>query len=90
MKDLFATFSLPSRGENQRGYISYGIVMARPGYIIDSWINYTHQRSRFQYPVLTARENRKQGGWNTSGTFVLVQNALQFFVMEDGSIDMWE
>ncbi len=90
VKDLFATFSLPSRGENQRGYVSYGIVVARPGYIIDSWINYTHQRSRFQYPVLTARENRKQGGWNTSGTFVLVQNALQFFVMEDGSIDMWE
>lgn len=89
VKDLFATFSLPSRGENQRGYVSYGIVVTKPGYIIDSWVNYTHQQSLLQYPVLTARENRKRGSWNISYPFFTVQNALQFSVMEDGSIDTW-
>ncbi|MCI9156137.1 MAG: hypothetical protein HFF44_04235 [Lawsonibacter sp.] len=80
VSDLFAVFSLPSRGEDQRGYVSYGIVVNRPGYIINSWINYTHQESRLQYPVLTARESRKRGGWNRSFPFVTVQNALQFFL----------
>lgn len=88
VKDLFATFSLPSKGENQRGYVSYGIVVTQPGFIIDSWVNYTHQTSRWQYPVLTARENRKQGAWNDSFPFFTVQNALQFYVTEEDSIDM--
>lgn len=85
--DLFAAFSLPSRGSNQRGYVSYGTQVNREGYLINSWVNYTHQVSRFQYPVLTAQQHRERGGWNNSFPFLTVQNALQFFVLEDG-IDM--
>ena len=83
VKDLFATFSLPSRGENQRGYISYGVETVQEGYLINAWVNYTHQESRLQYPVLTARENRRQSGWNESFPFFTVQNALQFFPAEE-------
>ena len=75
----FAAFSFPRRGENQRGYISYTIQENQDGYIIDSWINYTHQRSWLQYPVKTAMEYRMGGGWNQGSAFKTIQDALQFF-----------
>jgi len=86
--DIFATFSLPRSGERQRGYISYGINETQEGWVVDAWVNYTHQRNRFQYPVLTAEENRKTSGWNDGYSFVTVQDALQFSITEDG-IDLF-
>ena len=82
--DIFATFSLPENGERQRGYLSYGIAQTKEGYIINAWANYTHQKSKFQYPVLTADETQKTSGWNDSYPFITVQNALQFFFTENG------
>lgn len=84
VKAIFATFSMPARGERQRGYISYGIEEIQKGRVVDSWVNYTHQKSWFQYPVLTAEEKRKTSGWNNSYSFITVQNALQFYITEEG------
>ncbi len=83
--DVFAAFSMPRNGENQRGYVSYAIKELTDGYIIDSWINYTHQRSMLQYPALTAVEKRMTNSWNDAGAFFTVQDALQFFPMEGGA-----
>lgn len=77
--DLFAAFSFPARGQRQRGYVAYDTLENEDGYIVDSWINYTHQNTWFQYPAQTAMENRMRGSWNLSNTFSLVQTAIQFY-----------
>lgn len=82
--DVFANFSMPRKGENCRGYLAYPMAVVQEGYIIDSWINYTHQTSWLQYPVLTAMENRMRNSLNKSMTFITIQDALQFFAAEDG------
>ena len=76
--DIFAAFSLPDSGENHRGYVSYTMEEAIDGYIISSWCNYTHQCSALQYPAATAMETRMKNGWNQSGVFLTIQDALQF------------
>ncbi|MGN1002647.1 MAG: hypothetical protein ACI4PC_07730 [Oscillospiraceae bacterium] len=74
--DVFAAFSMPRKGENQRGYLSYTIGEIEDGWIINSWINYTHQQCRLQYPVKTAMETRMSNNLNDSGAFKTVQDAL--------------
>lgn len=81
--DVFAAFSLPHGGENCRGYVTYDMAELQDGWMINSWINYTHQRSWFLYPAMTAQEYRKSGSWNLDGSFILIQDALQFFPDED-------
>lgn len=76
--DVFATFSMPKNGENYRGYIAYPILETQDGYTISSWVNYTHQRSRFQYPVMTAMEKRMSNSNNSAGAFITVWEELQF------------
>ena len=83
--DTFASFSLPGRGEDQRGYVAY-TVTARPAavqYMINSWVNYIHQRGWWQYPVKTAAEYRMSGARGRADPFVLVQAALQFYNLGD-------
>lgn len=80
--DVFATFSFPRKSENQRGYICYEIMPKQSGYIINSWVNYVHQRTWFQYPVKTAAEYRMTSSWSSDGPFKIVQDALQFFSSE--------
>lgn len=77
---LFAEFSMPKNSEDQRGYVAYTAVAYYDDvqFIINSWINYTHQTGRLQYPVKTAAEYRMSGAWSDTGPFVTVQNALQF------------
>lgn len=77
--DVFATFSLPNKGERQRGYIIYGITdnIEDTSSMIDSWINYTHQESFLQYPARTAKEQRQLDGSNKSFPFRTSQRALQ-------------
>lgn len=77
--DVFADFSLPHGGENCRGYVTYDMVKIQDGWIINSWINYTHQRSWFLYPAMTAQEYRKNGSWDPYGSFILIQDDLHFF-----------
>lgn len=81
--DLFATFSMPAKGERHRGYVAYPVEEAQDGYIISSWINYTHQRSWLQYPVVTAMEKRMTSWQNNAGAFLTVQDALQFYPTEE-------
>ena len=89
VEDIFAEFSLPSRGSDQRGYVAYDTeAVGNVRYMINSWINYTHQESRLQYPVRTARDYSKAGGWGDGPVFRRVQHALQFFILDDGSIDL--
>lgn len=81
--DIFAEFSLPNDGENQRGYIAYTIKEMRDGAIVDAWINYTHQQSWAQYPACTAKQQRIAHSWTEAGAFKTVQDALQFYPTED-------
>lgn len=76
--DVFAAFSMPRAGERQRGYVSYTMEEWNDGYLVDAWINYTHQTSWMQYPVMSAMEHRMAGGWDMDGVFRTVQDALQF------------
>ena len=74
---IFAEFSLPRSGENCRGYVAYEIKAKESDWWIDSWLNYTHQNTLVQYPVLSAAQSRKQGGVMDGRMFTTVQNALQ-------------
>lgn len=77
--DLFAPFSMPRHAESARGYVAYTAAAVQSGCLLDSWINYTHQQSWLQYPVVTAMEKRLTTTWGDSGAFRTVQHALQFF-----------
>ncbi len=74
---VFAAFSMPSRGENHRGYLSYTIQEVQDSWTIDTWIEYTHQRGWAQYPVTTALEFQ-MSGWGSSPVFRTASGALQF------------
>ena len=81
--DVFAEFSLPNRGENHRGYVSYTIAELQDGWSIDAWINYTHQTPWPQYPVISAKQKQQTMGVGDTRTFKTIQDALQFFPGED-------
>lgn len=76
--DVFAAFSMPKNGENHRGYVSYTIAEAQDGWLVDAWINYTHQTSWLQYPAITAKEKHLTAGVSDTNAFNTVQDALQF------------
>lgn len=86
--DVFATFSMPRQGSSYRGYIAYPIEEVLDGYIISSWINYVHQQSWMQYPVMTAMEKRMTNSWNYAGAFQTLEDALQFYPSDKG-IEMY-
>jgi hypothetical protein len=79
---VFAAFSMPSKGENYRGYVAYPTTALQEGYLLSSWANYTHQRTWLQYPVMTAMEKRMADSSSDAGAFVTVQDALQFYTDE--------
>lgn len=81
--DVFAEFSMPKRGENHRGYVSYTIKEARDGCIVDAWINYTHQNTWLQYPAITAKQKHTTSGVGSTNVFKTIQDALQFFPNAD-------
>lgn len=83
--DVFAAFSMPRNGVNHRGYVAYPVDEVRDEYIIDSWFNYTHQRSWMQYPARTAMETRMANSWNRVGVFLTIQDALQFYPTDAGA-----
>ena len=81
---IFVEFSMPHRGENCRGYVAYNMGNNEPGWWIDSWLNYVHQKIMLQYPVMTAAQNRKNGSWSDDPVFITVQDALQ--VLPEGEV----
>ena len=87
LEDISAEFSLPSRGKNRRGYVAYSTEETDgETTFLASRSNYTHQESRLQYPVRTAKD---YSSWGHGPVFRRVQNALQFSILDDGSIDLW-
>lgn len=78
--DPMASFSFPRNGERCRGYVTYAAAEVQDGWILDSWINYVHQRVRFSYPAQTAKEWQMSGAWTGDDTpFFRVQTAIQFY-----------
>lgn len=75
--DVFATFSLPEDGTRQRGYLMYDILEMNDGCIIDSWFNYIHQRSQFQFPVKSAMEYEMTSTFGVDRPFQIIQSSLQ-------------
>lgn len=84
ISNIFAEFSMPRHGKNYRGYVAYPVEEVQDGYIINSWIDYTHQKSFLQYPAMTAAERQMSGSHSDSAAFVTIQNALQFRPSKDG------
>lgn len=79
--DWFASFSLPRQGSNHRGYVAYSVFPTYPSetIMISSMVQYTHQTSRFQYPVLTATDHQQKSPSLGAGRpFSTVQTMLQF------------
>ncbi len=74
----YAAFSMPDEGENHRGYVSYTITEAGNINNVSQWIDYTHQKSWMQYPVLTAIDNQEYGRWNSNYAFKTIQAFLQY------------
>ncbi len=69
-EDLYAAFSLPSRGENHRGYLIYDTTATSvPPASVHSWFNYVHQYSRLQFPVQTAMQKEANGSPNLEWGF---------------------
>ena len=77
-RDVFATFSMPNEGERHRGYVMYELSEMVDGYVINSWFNYIHQYSQFQFPVQTAKEFEMTSFANNGWAFRTIQTALQF------------
>lgn len=80
--DIWATFSLPQNGENQRGYISYSVVGTESYIDIRQIMDYTHQRNFLQYPVQTATEYLKNGGWDNT-TFRSRQHSMMYWESDE-------
>lgn len=80
-QDWIATFSLPKEGRSCRGYLCYDILALQEGWMIDSWVNYTHQK-HWQYPAMTSKEHQMQAGFLREDNFVTAQTALQFHTAE--------
>ncbi len=74
--DVFADFSFNFGGENHRGYLSHIVVSNKTGHLMYEMFNYTHQSSCFQFPVLTASQNRMRGPFNSTEAFTVVQNSI--------------
>ena len=82
LEDISAEFSLPSRGKNRRGYVAYSTEEADgETTFLASRSNYMHQESLLQYPVRTAKDY--------GPVFRRAQSALEFSILDDGSIDLW-
>lgn len=77
--DIFGEFSMLRSGENKRGYVSYTVQEAQDGWIVDAWINFTHQITWFQYPAITAKQKHMTAGASDTHAFQTIQDALQFF-----------
>lgn len=75
--DVFVAFSVPKNAHNCRAYIAYNAIALKEGGSIDSWVFYTHQKSYFQYPAVTAMQHRMTRGMTDEGAFKTIHTALQ-------------
>ena len=85
-RDVFADFSMPDEGSRHRGYVSYTTSEVRDGVILTSWVNFTHQNSWFQYPVLSATEKRMQDNMARTKPFKTVYGQISFYPFRDSIV----
>lgn len=85
--DCMCDFSLPSHATDRRGYVAYTSEQIENGYLLNAWINYTHQVGSVQYPVRTAGEYVQEGMHIRDYPFRTAQAALQFYI-SDGVPDL--
>lgn len=85
--DCMCDFSMPSKATDRRGYVAYTSEQIENGYMLNAWINYTHQVGHFQYPVKTANEYAHEGMPLRDYPFMTAQGALQFYI-QDGKPDI--
>lgn len=83
--DIIATFSLPSDGENCRGYVCYGVEMVEEGWLLNSWCNYFYQQTFLQYPVGTAEETLLSRNFGFNDAIKANQTAIQLSYTERSS-----
>lgn len=76
--DAFAEFSLPKKGENRRGYVTYSIVKSGDTDFFSSWLNYTYQKCALQYPVKSAMQTRLESTDNKVGAFRTAQYSFLY------------
>lgn len=79
---VYAEFSMPGNSREQRGYLTYTVDGLEDNWLVFSSFDYTHQLSRFQYPVLTAGEYARENHGNDEGVFITAQSFLRFHIKE--------
>ncbi len=75
--DVFALFSVPKNAHDCRAYVAYTTAGPQGEGYISSWVFYTHQKSYFQCPAVTAIRWRITRGLNEKGAFKTVHTALK-------------
>lgn len=85
--DCMCDFSMPSRATNRRGYVAYTSEQIKNGYLLNAWINYTHQEGFIQYPVKTAHIYAQEGMHIRDYPFITAQAALQFYIKDGQPYD---
>lgn len=76
--DMFANFSFPAGNLKQRGYVSYSFYL-NSDTSTGSWINYNHQKTWMQFPVVSAAESRRKDSTVSNGAFIMILDAFTFF-----------
>ena len=84
--DVFADFSMPDEGSRHRGYVSYTTAEVKDGVRLTSWVNYSHQNSWLQYPVLSATEKRMQDNMARMEPFKTVYDQISFYPFRDSIV----
>ena len=84
--DVFAAFSLPWRATRQRGYLTYSVSEVQDGWIIYSWIDYTHRDSPLLYPNQSALAHQLSGVWDLKHRFPTIQTSVQFNPFQEGNV----
>ena len=81
-----AEFSFPMDGDLQRGYISFTAEVVQIHSLMDFSIDYIHQKTPWNYPFMTAKEN-SMGNYlpssNAYRSFYKIWTALQFRIETD-------
>lgn len=83
--DIYANFTFPNQGTNQRGYVTYTVTPLdgiQSGY---SQMTYIHQNQRFHYPVEAADSYNI---FSINGPFESMQPAPLIFDLTSGDIQL--
>lgn len=84
---VYATFSFPDQGKDQRGYLTYTATPSDGLQMLVSQMSYIHQEHRFQYPVETAEEyDATHFGYGEGAPFAEICWNRLFLEWRDGTV----